>query len=139
MSSYIKQSTCSSTVVPTESGNIVVTGAPMSPTVHFNITDQRDLNQFCRLNKTEIPAGQTCQNFLRNHSMVEFITKTQSGASLKDNMLNKNQDQMLIQQIGTCQSEGMDRYLAWRATTKLDNSQVQNISQLCHASGKNMM
>lgn len=126
MSTYVRPSSCATTTIPTVNGNVMVNGAPLNPSVMFPVSVQGYVDQFCDSDEAKqknYPGG--CSNFLRNNNMVDFVTNLQ-------NSFGPQNTDMLIQQIGLCQSLNLKDYLEWRVTQPTaDNSQVSNINTIC--------
>jgi hypothetical protein len=127
MATYVRQSSCSTFDIPSKNGPIKIQGAPLYPTVVFPVSDQTFINSYCekQKNKTDAEIRQ-CKNFLRNENLVNFV------ASQAMNFGNPY-TQMLIQDLGICQSEGIGDYIQQRSkNSSLNNSQNTNILSTCN-------
>ena len=128
MSTYVRQSSCSTFEIPTQNGSIKVHGGPLNPSVIFPVSDQTMINTWCDQNpQFKTPgAKRQCQNFYRNNNLVNFVTT-------EANTLGSQNTQIMIQKLQLCQSEDMNQYLQWRNKNKnFDNSQITNITTVCN-------
>ena len=128
---YVSKSTCGGSNIGNpdiNGGNIAITGAPLNPSVLFPISDQKFITSYCNTpasTTVQYPGG--CNNFIRNDNMFHFLSTSQS-------LFTPQQSQALIQQIGMCQSDKLQDYLAWKQTngTKPDQTLVSTIVGVCN-------
>ena len=127
MSTYVRQSSCSTFNIPSKSGPIKIHGAPLYPSVLFPVSDQTFINSYCdqQKNKTDDEIRQ-CKNYHRNENLVNFV-------SSQAPIFNNQSTQMLIQDLGLCQSENMKDYIIQRSKNpSLNNSQNAKILSTCN-------
>ena len=128
MSTYVRQAACGTFEIPSSSGPIKVHGGPLYPSVMMPVSDQTMINNYCDQFKTESDVRE-CKNVIRNKNMVDFIIKESPS-------LRPQYSQMLIQDLGTCQSQGLKNYIDQVKTNNTisphEVQQLDNILKICN-------
>ena len=127
MSALIPHCSCSSSLIPTANGDVLVKGEPNNVRVTFPVTNQFWIKKQCETpeaSQVSFPGG--CENFLRNNNYFKFIN-AESAA------FGPEHTNSLIQKIGTCHSDGLPAYLKWKAKNSPEEQpQITNISRVCN-------
>jgi hypothetical protein len=127
---YIAQSTCASSLIPTANGDVLVKGggpgfADNRLRVTFPVNDPFWIERQCaspEASQVTFPGG--CANFLRNNNLYQFVENEQKAFGPSTDML--------IDKLGTCQSEGLVEYLNWKQRREpRQTQQIQHIANVC--------
>ena len=123
MSTYVRQSSCSTFNIPSENGDIKVHGGPFNPSVLFPVSDQTLINQFCEKNKnTKTPTEiRNCENDLRNQNTVNFVIS-------QSQLFKPPFTEILIQNLGMCQSQGLKEHVQSRQQTSTNEKEKKILS-----------
>lgn len=132
MSTYVKQSSCGSSLIGTDRGDILIRGAPLYPRISIPVSDQWQINQWCQdKDNSQFPGG-NCGDFQRNHNLFMFLQKNRQNFS--DSQLTT-----VIPQLGVCESEGLRPYLQWQQdqiqTKKDGTSAATTLSAIARTCG----
>lgn len=126
--SYSLHSSCGSSLLPTNRGDVQVKRDHQQIRVDFPVVDTYAIKQMCEAQPSpttlSFPGG--CENFVRNDQTYSFV---------KDSMpwMGVPNSSRMVEQLGMCFAPNMEDYLKWRdQQSPQDHEYIKWISSICN-------